>query len=98
AAPDPDEAQVPVHRPLLLVDARLEELAGALLGAALAARVIRRGDTAAPGLLADAPGIEPPLDVGPCDVREQREDDDRRDAERDGHGCAHSAPPAARGK
>ena len=41
AAPDPDQPQVAVHLPLLVVHARLQELAGALLGAALAAGVVR---------------------------------------------------------
>ena len=44
-APHADEPEVAVHRPLLVVDARLQQLAGALLGAALAARVVgRAGD------------------------------------------------------
>src|SRR3712207_6980923 len=41
-APHADEAEVAVHRPLLLVDARAQERPGALLGAALAARVDRK--------------------------------------------------------
>src|SRR4051812_42845256 len=40
AAPDADEAEVAVHLPLLVVDARAQQLARPLLGAALAARVV----------------------------------------------------------
>src|SRR4051812_27552576 len=38
--PDADEPELAVHVPLLVVDAGAQELAGALLGAALAARVV----------------------------------------------------------
>jgi hypothetical protein len=41
-AGDPDEAEVAVHAPLLGVHAGAEQLAGTLLGAALAARVVER--------------------------------------------------------
>jgi hypothetical protein len=36
---DAQEAEVAIHRPLLLVDARAQQLAGALLGTALTAGV-----------------------------------------------------------
>ena len=39
-APDADEAEVAVHRPLLVVDARAQQRPRALLGAALAAGVV----------------------------------------------------------
>ena len=99
AAPDPDQAQVAVHLPLLLVDARLQELAGALLGAALAAGVVR-GDALARGAgLARGRGDAPAaLEVREHDLPEERDDDDRRGAEGDGHRGAYCAPPAARGK
>ena len=42
APPDPDEAEVAVHRPLLVVHARAKQLAGALLGAPLAAGIVER--------------------------------------------------------
>jgi len=42
AALDPDEAEVAVHPPLLVVHARAQQLARSLLGAALAAWVIER--------------------------------------------------------
>ncbi len=76
-APHADEAEVAVHRPLLVVDARLQQLAGALLGAALAAGVVARqalalGDARAVGLadlqLAGGPRVQ--------DLPQQREDDD----------------------
>src|ERR687892_2933560 len=38
---DPYESEVPVHGPLLVVDARAQQLAGALLGAPLATRVVQ---------------------------------------------------------
>src|SRR3954470_8918080 len=39
-APDPDEPEVAVHLPLLVVDARPDQLAGALLGAALTPGIV----------------------------------------------------------
>src|SRR5262245_16365546 len=44
-----DEAEVAIHPPLLGVDARAQELAGALLGAALAAGVVELQVEAAVG-------------------------------------------------
>ena len=62
AAPDAQEAEVAVHRPLLLVDARLQQLARALLGAPLAARVVARAAAPARARLARARGaLEPAL-------------------------------------
>src|SRR5204862_5857644 len=59
AAPDPDEPEVAVHRPFLVVDAGLQQLAGALLGAALAARVVGLdpGPAAAAGLAQRAAAV-----------------------------------------
>ena len=59
-AGDSDEAEVAVHRPLLGVDARAQQLAGALLGAALAAGVVELqvevgGVLGAPGRAEGAP-------------------------------------------
>src|SRR5262249_6279346 len=99
-APHADEAEVAVHRPLLLVDARLQELARALLGAALAAWVVRRArDDRPAGLVA----LERLLHRRQDEVPQQRNDDDS-----DGDGSKQhravlavpetQAPPAARGK
>src|SRR6476661_7455473 len=52
-APHAQEAEVAVHLPVLGVDAGAQQLAGALLGAAFAARVVARDrDPLAPGLVA----------------------------------------------
>src|SRR3954469_6661039 len=96
-APDPDEAEVAVHLPLLVVDAGAQERAGALLGAALAARGVG-GDRHAGAAGALAP--PPPLQPGHGDLPQQRHDHDERAAEGEDHGDAAPGyrPPAARGK
>ena len=96
AAPDAQEPEVAVHRPLLLVHARLQQLARALLGAALAAGVVRGAEIARAAALAPgATGLEAAVDPRHRDLPEQREDHDRGGRERDDH---YAAPPAARGK
>src|SRR3954454_19621267 len=84
-APDPDEPEVAVHLPLLVVDARSQELAGALLGAALAAGVVGV-DLAALARLAYGPvGLPAPAQVGQHDLPQEGDHDDPRDAEGDRH-------------
>src|SRR5215210_1980600 len=96
AAPDAQEPEVAVHRPLLVVHARLEQLARTLLGAALAPGVVRgAGIAGTAALAAGAAGLQAAVDPGHRDLPQQREDDDRGRRERDDH---YAAPPAARGK
>ena len=97
AAPHAEEAEVAVHRPLLLVDAAAQELAGALLRAALAAGVVAAEVVAlATGLLAGAVGVVAALEPGEADLPQQGEDDDRRGAEGDDHGPPARATPRRR--
>ena len=98
-AVDADEAEVAVHRPLLVVDARAQELAGALLGAALAAGIAEVGAARrAPGATACGRARR---SFGRAQARERGRQQDRgdegEDEEREQHGRA-AQPPAARGK
>src|SRR5206468_9834009 len=86
-APHAQETEVAIHRPLLPVHARTQELARALLGAALATRVvgaervIPAGDARAARLVA-LPGL---LELRQRDLPQQRDDDDGRCAEGEEH-------------
>src|SRR4051794_14661809 len=91
AAPHADEPEVAVHRPLFLVHARLQELAGALLSAALAAGVVRGDLAGAAGLAASAASFGAPLEPRGGDLPEQRDDYDRRRGKGDGHGLTGAA-------
>src|SRR3954454_2272300 len=61
AAPHAKEPEVAVHRPLLLVDAGAQELAGALLRTALTTGVVAAGLAAAARLLAGAARVQAPV-------------------------------------
>src|SRR5918994_4543382 len=66
AAPDADEPEVAVHLPLLVVHARLQQLAGALLRAALAAGVVARNAVAVGAAGAGGAGDLAPGGRGPA--------------------------------
>src|SRR3954454_14195394 len=72
AAPHPQEAEVAVHRPLFLVDARLEQLAGALLGAPLTPGVVVGALRLAQGLAGPA-RLQLALPPRQADLPEQRQ-------------------------
>ena len=91
-APDPDQAQVAVHLPLFLVHARPQQLTCALLGAALAARVVRGDHALGARRLTSAAGLQAAGDVGHHDLPQEGDDDDRRGAECDGHRDATARP------
>src|SRR5206468_1296813 len=82
AAPHPDEPEDAVHRTLLLVDAAAQELAGALLGAALAAGVVADGRRLlAPGAAAG----ERVADARDDHLGQESADDDPRGAKGEQH-------------
>src|SRR3954469_10240069 len=96
ATPHAQEAEVAVHRPLLLVDAGAQELAGALLRTALTTGVVAAGLAAAARLLAGAARVHAPVQPRQRDLPEQGEHDDRGGAQRDGHRGRPALPGAAR--
>src|SRR5829696_1748982 len=98
ATPDADEPEVAVHLPLLVVHARLQELAGALLGAALAAWVVARQAVAvgAAGAVG-AEDLDPAGDRRAQHLPEQGEDDDRGDGEGEDHARAPANLTSAAG-
>ena len=96
-AADPDEAEVAVHGPLLVVDARAQQLAGALLGAALAAGVVERSSSSGPTRAARrrAPGA-PRLGLA-HDQRGRQDESDQCEGEQcQQHVSAASAAGGAR--
>src|SRR5215212_6240473 len=82
--PHAQEAEVAVHRPLLVVDAAAQELAGALLGAALAPGVVAHEAGLAPRPARAAP-LEQVVDARDQHLGQQRADDDAGGAEREQH-------------
>ena len=91
-APHPEEAEVVVHRPLLLVDARAQERAGTLLGPALAAGVIGPRGRALSVRAEPRPRL---VEAGDDQVGEQRQRDEGSRCERQQHG-PESLPAARR--
>jgi hypothetical protein len=84
--------------PLLVVDARAQELAGALLGAPLATRVVQveveRGRGGPPGGALPAPARHAPHH----DRRGEHDRDQGENQKRQQHRIAPDQPPEARGK
>src|SRR4051812_41490563 len=97
-APDPDEPEVAVHLPLLLVHARAQQLAGALLGATFAAGVVGVDLAALARLAERLAGLGAPAQVREHELPEEGDDDEARDAESDGHGAAIAPRPRRAGR